>query len=87
MSLEAQLGALVPRPPHVQYRKYLEKSIPYFLPTNKLVVDAWLTGRPDDPLVNDVLNNPRIYQDLKVTNVETFKDGTAKAEPEILHKD
>lgn len=51
------------------------------------MVDAWLTGGPDDPLVNDVLNDPRIYHDLKVTNVETFKGGKAKAEPEILLKD
>mgnify|MGYP000507082542 CR=1 FL=1 len=82
-------SAVITRPPHERFSQYHEKSIPCFLPPDKAVIDAWLNGGPDDPLVDDVLNDPRIYQDLKVTNVETFKDGKAKAkaELEILHKD
>ncbi len=80
-------SAIITRPPNHRFSQYHEKSIPCFLPPNKAFVDAWLNGEPDNALVNEVLNNPRIYQNLNVTQVETFKDGKPKSNTEILNKD
>lgn len=79
--------AVITRPPHASFSMYHDKSIPCFLPHNEEFISNWLSGNPNDPCINDVLANPKIYQDLKVTKVNTFKDARAQGMPEYLDAD
>ena len=82
--------AVVTRPPIDGFRQYHEKSIPCFLPHDSHVINAWLTADKHGSLNNEVeyiLNNPRIYTDLEVTRVKTFKSAEAMDEGNILKGD
>ncbi|MEG3765818.1 SOS response-associated peptidase family protein [Alteromonas sp. 14N.309.X.WAT.G.H12] len=79
--------AVITRPPHASFSLYHDKSIPCFLPHNEEFIANWLSGAADDPWINDVLANPKIYQDLKVTKVNTFKQARAQGMTEYLDAD
>ncbi len=82
--------AVVTRPPIDGFSQYHEKSIPCFLPHDSHVINAWLTADKHGSLNNEVeyiLNNPRIYTDLEVTRVKTFKSAEAMDEGNILKGD
>ncbi|MBU2978449.1 SOS response-associated peptidase family protein [Alteromonas sp. C1M14] len=79
--------AVITRPPHERFSDYHDKSIPCFLPHDADFVSAWLSDTKVDPVIDEVLAKPKIYQDLKVTNVKTFKNADAKGMPEYLDAD
>ena len=82
--------AVVTRPPIDGFCQYHEKSIPCFLPHDSHAINAWLTTDKHGSLNNEVeyiLNNPRIYTDLEVTRVKTFKSAQAMGEVNILKAD
>ncbi|MFZ8201706.1 SOS response-associated peptidase family protein [Alteromonas portus] len=82
--------AVVTRPPTEKFSQYHEKSIPCFLPHDKHAINAWLTADKQGSLSNEVeyiLNNPRIYTDLEVTQVKTFKSAEAVGEVNMLKAD
>ena len=82
--------AVVTRPPTEKFSQYHEKSIPCFLPHDKHAINAWLTADTKGALNNKVeyiLNNPRIYTDLQVTRVKTFKSAEAIGEVSMLKAD
>lgn len=79
--------AVVTRPPVEGFSQYHEKSIPCFLPHNAHAINAWLAADKQGSLNNEVeyiLNNPRIYTDLEVTRVKTFKSAEAIGEVNVL---
>ncbi|MDY6978007.1 MAG: SOS response-associated peptidase family protein [Pseudomonadota bacterium] len=83
-------SAVVTRPPTEKFSQYHEKSIPCFLPHDKHAINAWLTADTQGALNNEVeyiLNNPRIYTDLEVTRVKTFKSAEAIGEVNMLKAD
>ncbi len=78
------------RPPVEGFSQYHEKSIPWFLPHNAHAINAWLAADTKGSLNNEVeyiLNNPRIYTDLEVTRVKTFKSAEAIGEVNVLKAD
>ena len=77
--------SVITRPPQPGFSQFHEKSIPCFLPTDPQVIDAGLSGEPNDPLVNELLANPRLYDDLCVTPVKSFKSAEAKGPDIWLH--
>lgn len=82
--------AVVTRPPIDGFSQYHEKSIPCFLPHDSHAINAWLTTDKHGSLNDEVeyiLNNPRIYTDLEVTRVKTFKSAQAMGEVNILKAD
>ena len=82
--------AVVTRPPIDGFSQYHEKSIPCFLPHDSHAINAWLTADKHGSLNDEVeyiLNNPRIYTDLEVTRVKTFKSAQAMGEVNILMAD
>ena len=82
--------AVVTRPPVEGFRQYHEKSIPCFLPHNAHAINAWLAADTQGSLNNEVeyiLNNPRVYTDLEVTRVKTFKSAEAIGEVNVLKAD
>lgn len=79
--------AVVTRPPIEGFSQFHEKSIPCFLPHNAHAVKAWLAADTEGRLNNDVefmLNHPRLYTDLEVTQVKTFKNAEVIGEPVLL---
>lgn len=80
--------ALVTRPPHPRFSRYHSKSIPCFLPLDVGFLKSWL-----DPTITDstdihwLLDHPKIYNDLDVVKVKTYKRAEPLAEPERLEKD
>lgn len=79
--------AVVTRPPIEGFSQFHEKSIPCFLPHNAHAVKAWLAANTEGRLNNDVefmLNHPRLYTDLEVTQVKTFKNAEVIGEPVLL---
>jgi len=79
--------AVVTRPSIEGFSQFHEKSIPCFLPHNAHAVKAWLAADTEGRLNNDVefmLNHPRLYTDLEVTQVKTFKNAEVIGEPVLL---
>lgn len=79
--------AVVTRPPVEGFSQYHEKSIPCFLPHDAKAIETWLTTDTGGALNNDVefmLDHPRLYTDLEVTQVKTFKNAEVIGEPALL---
>lgn len=80
--------AVITRPPHPRFSAYHSKSIPAFLPIDPSFVNEWLDCENDpSPAVMDALENPKIYTDLQVTRVKTFKRAEPMGGPELLKAD
>ncbi|WP_334020759.1 SOS response-associated peptidase family protein [Alteromonas sp. S015] len=79
--------AVVTRPPVEGFSQYHEKSIPCFLPHNSHAINSWLAADLQGALnaeVEYILNNPRIYSDIEVTRVNTFKGAEVIGEVNVL---
>lgn len=80
--------AVITRDEHDRFGKYHDKAFPLMLPYDKQFLDLWLSNeREDHPAIADLLSRPRIFTDLKVTPVKTFKDGKPVGEQEFLAAD
>ena len=75
--------AVVTRPPIDGFSKYHEKSIPCFLPHNKDMINAWLQNDMNYE-VEQLLATPKLYTDLRITQVKTFKGAEPTSSSEIL---
>ncbi|ROQ19864.1 putative SOS response-associated peptidase YedK [Marinimicrobium koreense] len=69
--------AVITRPPHPRFSEYHDKSLPAFLPLSKCTLTSWLNPYNDAHDVNiyNILNTSKIYNDLIITSVRTFKNG------------
>ena len=68
--------AIITRPPHAKFSQYHDKSIPCFLPLNINILTEWLDPKIEtSAIIDDILSRPRIYNDLDVHKVKTYKDG------------
>jgi putative SOS response-associated peptidase YedK len=76
--------AVITRPPIDGFSQFHEKSIPCFLPHDRNTIEAWLHGDANYE-VEQLLATPRIYCDLKVTKVKTFKGAEPLGEPHSLN--
>lgn len=81
--------AVITRPPHERFSRYYDKSIPCFLPPDADFLTQWLDPAvpADSPEIADLLDRPRIYTDLEVIPVKTFKRGEKQGETEWLEAD
>lgn len=77
--------AVVTRPPREDFSQYHEKSIPCFLPHDKSVIEAWL-HQGQNVEVDEILAKPKLYTNLEVTKVKSFKGGEALGSSTILKK-
>lgn len=84
-------AAVITRNKHPRFEKYHDKAFPLFLPKDKSVIDLWLGEADDsDPVISELLNNPKLYADLEVLEVKSFKSGeprTKKTVSEMLFSD
>lgn len=81
--------AIITRPPHGRFQKYHDKAFPLFLPPDPEILTTWLSHDVDasDPVIADLLERPKLYPTLEVTQVKTFARGEALGATEILEAD
>lgn len=80
--------AIITRPPHSRFSRYHTQSIPCFLPLDANIIKHWLDPKiKTSPLIESLLAEQKIYQDLEVTQVKSFKRGEPLGNVEILEKD
>lgn len=81
-------AAVITRDVHPRFEPYHDKAFPLMLPHDPDFLRLWLSdAREDEPAIADLLERPRIFNDLKITHVKTFKDGKPLNDPELLHAD
>lgn len=81
-------AAIITRDEHDRFSAYHDKAFPLMLPPDPDFLKLWLSdAREDEPAIADLLARPRIFNDLKVTPVKTFKDAKAVGEVELLAAD
>ncbi len=80
--------AVITRDPHDRFKKYHEKAFPLFLPNDPVAIKEWLDPEVEtSPIIEEILNDPKLPVDLEVTRVKTFKNAEPLGEAEILEKD
>ncbi len=80
--------AVITRPPHHRFSRYHDKAFPLFLPMDKAAIEEWLNPEIEtSPLIEEILDNPRLEADLAVTPVKTYRNAEALGATEILHRD
>lgn len=80
--------AIITRDSHPRFDRYHDKAFPLFLPAEKDFIELWLDPAVlSDPVIDDLLDHPRLYPDLLVTEVKTFKSGVAIGETAVLEAD
>lgn len=80
--------AIITRDEHPRFSEFHDKAFPLFLPPDPEFLQLWLSDEPEThPVIAHLLENPRIFNTLKVTEVKTFKDALAKGETITLAPD
>lgn len=81
-------AAIITRDAHLRFDKYHDKAFPLMLPHDPDFIKLWLgDSREDEPEIADLLEHPRIFNDLNITPVKTFKDAKALGPTETLSAD
>ncbi len=80
--------AVVTRSPHQRFSQYHDKSIPCFLPLDKTFLEEWLNPNIEDSeIIQSLLEDPKVFVDLEVTKVKSYKNAEPLSDSEILEKD
>lgn len=81
-------AAIITRSPHPRFSVYHEKSTPFFLPPDPEFIALWLDQTVDQhPLIDQVLEDPRLYYGLHITPVASYKSGKAQGDTVLLEAD
>lgn len=80
--------AVITLPPHERFSQYHAKSTPAFLPLDYAFIQHWLDPEiAMSDAIQSLLSTPRLYQDLQVMAVKSFKRAEPLGEMEILERD
>lgn len=80
--------AIITRDAHPRFDAYHDKAFPLFLPHDPQFLKLWLSDAPEShPAIANLLEHPRVFNRLKVTQVKTFKDAVPMNSPEFLEAD
>jgi len=80
--------AIITRDAHLRFDKYHDKAFPLMLPHDSDFLRLWLSdAREDEPAIADLLEHSRIFSDLNITPVKTFKDAKPLGPTESLARD
>lgn len=80
--------AVITRDQHPRFAKYHEDAFPMMLPYDTDFLKLWLLDTPSDhPAIAELLKQPKIFTDLIVTPVKTYKDAVPRGEPALVHAD
>ena len=81
-------AAVITRDPHPQYSRFHAKSMPLFLPEDEKFIALWLDPSvTSHPRIDAVLAEPRLYHDLHVTPVVSYKSARAQGETVVIPRD
>jgi len=84
----AYSAAIITRDAHPRFDAYHDKAFPFFLPHDPQFLKLWLSDVPEThPAIAHLLENPRVFNRLKVTPVKTFKDAVPTGVSEFLEAD
>ena len=80
--------AVITRDEHPRFANYHDKAFPQFLPYSRQFLKLWLSeATVTHPQIARLLSLPRIFSDLKITPVKTFKGGVATGPTNFLKAD
>ena len=80
--------AVITRNAHPRFTDYHDDAFPLMLPHDPNFLKLWLSDTPpDDQAIAELLKQPKIFTDLTVTPVKTYKDAVPRGEPELIHAD
>lgn len=80
--------AIITRNEHPRFAPYHDKAFPLFLPNDPAFLELWLSDEPEThPAIAHLLENPRIFNTLKITEVKTFKDAKPLGITVVLEPD
>lgn len=80
--------AVITRDAHPRFTDYHDDAFPLMLPHDPNFLKLWLSDTPSDhPAIAELLGQPKIFTDLTVTPVKTYKDAVPKGEPVLVHAD
>jgi len=80
--------AVITRDSHSKFDQYHDKAFPLFLPPDPDFLRLWLGPEPEThPAILHLLENPRVFNKLKITPVKTFKDAVPTGPVEYLEAD
>jgi putative SOS response-associated peptidase YedK len=80
--------AIITRDAHPRFEAYHEKAFPLFLPYNVEYLKLWLSQADEQqPQIAHLLASPKIFANLSILPVKTFKGGVATGEMEYLPAD
>lgn len=80
--------AVITRDAHPRFTEYHDDAFPLMLPHDPNFLKLWLSdASPDHPAIAELLQQPKIFTDLTVTAVKTYKDAVPRGEPVLVHAD
>ncbi len=80
--------AIITRDEHYRFTLYHDKAFPLFLPYNLKFLKLWLSQVDDsNAQIAQLLSAPKIFADLIITPVKTFKGGVPVGPTEYLKAD
>jgi putative SOS response-associated peptidase YedK len=80
--------AIITRNEHPRFSQYHDKAFPLFLPADPAFLELWLSDEPEThPAIAHLLENPRIFNRLIITEVKTFKDAKSLGPTVFLEPD
>jgi putative SOS response-associated peptidase YedK len=80
--------AVITRDEHFRFEPYHDKAFPLFLPYSLEFLKIWLSkANHNHPQIARLLAAPKIFSDLKITPVKTFKGEVPTGPTEFLKAD
>ena len=80
--------AIITRNAHPRFDAYHDKAFPLFLPADSNFLKSWLNPSQEIPSnIAQLLENPKVFNHLKITPVKTFKNAEVKGLTEYMAPD
>jgi putative SOS response-associated peptidase YedK len=80
--------AVITRNAHPRFKSYHDDAFPLMLPHDPAFLNLWLSDTPEThPAIAALLDQPKIFTNLTVTLVKTYKDAVPLGAPTVVPPD
>lgn len=80
--------AVITRNAHPRFTEYHDDAFPLMLPSDPTFLKLWLSDAPSEhPAIAALLDRPKIFTNLTVTPVKTYKDAVPRGESTVVPLD
>lgn len=80
--------AVITRDAHPRFKDYHDDAFPLMLPHDPTFLNLWLSDTPEThPAIAALLDQPKIFTNLTVTPVKTYKDAVPLGAPTVVPPD